>query len=183
MKKITILTILLIFLIKINFLFADESIESKIQRAMSAAPLDISSKATIMDVDGKVLRKGTNGWTCMPGVSLIPGDTHPMCNDEVWMKWMEAVAQNKPFSTDVIGVSYMMQGDALVNNMDPGDNQMQKGEMWVQEGPHLMLLIPKKQMLKNLPNDPFAGGPYVMWGKTPLVHVMVPLKAKTKEVD
>ena len=35
--------------------------------AMSAAPSNVSSKATIIDSTGKVLRNGSNGWTCMPG--------------------------------------------------------------------------------------------------------------------
>ena len=35
--------------------------------AMTAAPTNVSSKATIIDSKGKLLRKGSNGWTCMPG--------------------------------------------------------------------------------------------------------------------
>ena len=97
----------------------EESVEDKIARAMSAGPADLSSNATIVDVDGTVLREGSNGWTCMPGIALIPGDKHPMCNDAVWTAWMKAAAEGTEFSTDVIGVSYMLQGDALVNNDDP----------------------------------------------------------------
>jgi len=26
--------------------------------------------------------------------------------------------------------------------------------------------------------DPYAGGPYVMWAGTPMVHIMVPVEAK-----
>ena len=63
-----------------------ESVDDKIARAASAAPMDISGEATIMDVDGTILRNGSNGWVCLPGVGLIPGDEHPMCNDAVWMK-------------------------------------------------------------------------------------------------
>ena len=37
-----------------------------------------------------------------------------MCNDPVWMKWMAAVASGSEFSTDVVGVSYMLQGDAML---------------------------------------------------------------------
>jgi len=43
------------------------------------------------------------------------------------------------------------------------------------ERPHLMLLMPSASMLEGVNRDPFAGGPYVMWGDTPLVHVMVPV--------
>lgn len=178
MKK-SIFLVIVLFLVSFTLSFAnEESVEAKIARAMSAAPSDISLKAKIIDVDGKLLRKGTNGWTCMPGVSLIPGDKNPMCNDKVWMKWMKAVAENKPFSTEVIGVSYMLQGDALVNNDNPSATDPKDGGMWVQEGPHIMLLIPQYEMISNLPRNPFVGGPYVMWDKTPLVHVMVPVEAK-----
>jgi hypothetical protein len=153
-----------------------ESSEAKIARAMTAAPARISDNATIMDVDGTILRKGSNGWTCLPGIGLIPGDKHPMCNDGVWMEWMKAAGASQPFTTDVIGVAYMLAGDALVNNDDPAATDPADGGVWVQEGHHLMMLMPAA-MMADLPRDPSAGGPYVMWDKTPLVHVMVPLDA------
>ncbi|MEX0827799.1 MAG: hypothetical protein WD005_02495 [Haliea sp.] len=155
-----------------------ESVDDKIARAMSAAPSDISAEATIMDVDGTVLRGGSNGWVCLPGVGLIPGDDHPMCNDAVWMQWMAAAGSGSAFSTDVIGISYMLQGDAMVNNDNPMATDPNDGGVWVQDGPHLMMLFPNMDMLADLPRDPFAGGPYVMWGETPLAHVMVPIEAK-----
>ncbi|MCF8474209.1 MAG: hypothetical protein K9G26_05865 [Emcibacter sp.] len=151
--------------------------EIKIARAVSAAPTSISDNATVMDVDGSLLRQGSNGWTCFPGVGLIPGNKNPMCNDAVWMAWMKAAGEGAPFSTDVIGYSYMLQGDALVNNNNPAATDPNDGGVWVQEGPHLMMLMPK-EMTKNLPRDPFAGGPYVMWDGTSMVHVMVPVTVK-----
>jgi len=157
-----------------------ESVEDRIARAMSAAPSDISEDATIVDVDGTVLREGTNGWTCMPGVSLIPGDRHPMCNDSTWTKWMKAAAAGEPFTTDVVGVSYMLQGDAMVNNNNPAATDPNDGGTWVQEGPHLMLLVPSSDQLAGMSRDPYSGGPYVMWDNTPLVHVMVPVEAKAE---
>jgi hypothetical protein len=155
-------------------------LDVKLARAMSAAPSDISGAATIVDVDGAVLRQGANGWTCIPGIPLIPGDEHPMCNDATWMNWLEAAKTGGKFSTDVVGVSYMLQGDALVHNMDPAASMPDHGAMWVQEGPHLMMLFPSPQMIANLPRDPHAGGPYVMWDNTPMVHVMMPIEPKSK---
>ena len=58
------------------------SSETKIARALEAAPPSITDKATIIDTDGTVLRKGTNGWTCLPASAA---GSHPMCNDAVWM--------------------------------------------------------------------------------------------------
>ena len=151
-----------------------ETAEAKIARAMLAAPASISANATIMDVDGTVLREGSNGWTCFPGVGLIPGDKHPMCNDAVWMKWMAAAGAGEAFETDVIGYSYMLAGDAMVNNDDPAATDRNEG-VWVQEGPHLMILLPASMPLDGINRDPFAGGPYLMWGDTPMRHVMIPV--------
>ena len=67
---------------------SEESDMAKIKRAVRAAPRNITDEATIMDADGRILREGSNGWTCFPGVPLISGDKHPMCNDAVWMEWL-----------------------------------------------------------------------------------------------
>ncbi|MCH8140924.1 MAG: hypothetical protein IH908_04935 [Proteobacteria bacterium] len=158
----------------------EDSIEARIARAKSAAPANISDEATIVDVDGTILLKGSNRWTCLPGIGLIPGDKHPMCNDAAWMGWMKAAAAGEPFSTDVIGISYMLMGDALVNNNDPNATDPNDGGVWVQEGPHVMMLMPTREMMADLPRDPFIGGPYVMWGNTPLEHVMVPVPGPAK---
>ncbi len=155
-----------------------ETNAEKITRAKTAAPSDITEQATFLDLDGTLLQQGTNGWVCFPGVPLKPGDTHPLCNDAVWMKWIKAVSSDEPFSTDVLGISYMLAGDAMVNNADPAATDINDGGLWVQEGPHLMILFPDKNMVASLPTDPYAGGPYVMWSDTPLWHVMVPVEAK-----
>jgi len=155
--------------------YSGESTAEKIARAQSAAHPGISKNATIKDVDGTVLKKGTNGWTCMPGI--MPGDKNPMCNDAVWGKMMKAVAAKADFKTDRIGISYMMQGDAMVSNSSPYATDKNNGDVWVKEGPHLMIIVPKA-MLKGLSDDPFNGGPYVMWKDTPYAHIMVPVNAE-----
>lgn len=159
---------------------SDESDAAKIRRAMMAAPGNISADATILDADGTVLREGSNGWTCFPGVPLIPGDKHPMCNDAVWMAWLsDLFAGMDPTPPSTIGYSYMLRGDALVNNDNPVAGPGDPG-MWDQEGPHLMILYPPGIDISHLPRDPNAGGPYVMWDGTPLVHVMVPLTVRDR---
>lgn len=155
-----------------------ETAEAKIARAITAAPSDITNDATIMDIDGAVLRAGTNGWVCLPGVGLISGDQHPMCNDAVWMKWMAAMASGSAFTTDVIGVAYMMVGDPLLNVANPMATDPNDGGVWRQEGAHIMLLFPDIGVLADLPRNPFVGGPYVMWGGTPMEHVILPIDAK-----
>ena len=174
-----------------NVVASNESAAAKIQRAMKAAPSSISAGATIRDVDEywTVLREGEpgNNWTCFPGVPLNPGDKHPMCNDEVWMKWLDAVVilfatgfKEWVLDTDTVGYSYMLRGDALVfnNSPDPGQGDP---DLLDQEGPHLMMLFPESVDLSGFPRDPYAGGPFVMCGESEfaqlnnLIHVMVPL--------
>lgn len=150
-----------------------ESNQDKVKRAMSAAPAMISKQALILDMDGSVLRKGSNGWTCYPGVPLIPGSKDPMCNDSVWQAWIKAASKGENFKTDVIGFSYMLAGDGLVSNDNPGETDQTKGN-WIKEGPHLMVLLPKSA-LGSIPATPAAPGPYVMWGATPMFHLMVPV--------
>lgn len=159
---------------------SEESDTAKIKRAIRAAPDNITDDATIMDADGTILREGTNGWTCFPGVPVTPGDKHPMCNDAVWMEWLAALYSgalfaDPPWTPPTIGYSYMLLGDALVNNNDPFATDPNDGGVWDQEGPHLMMLFPDPLDYALLPKDPDAGGPYVMYYDTPLVHVMVPI--------
>lgn len=146
--------------------------EAKIERAREAAPDRISQAATVVDTDGTVLHEGTNGWTCLPEVA--PGYGYPICADDVWMGFLEAMLAGETHETDRIGISYMLAGDANVNNFDPADREQDEGEVWVQEGPHLMIAVPDPAMLEGLPTDPHRGGPYVMWSGTPYAHVMVP---------
>lgn len=147
--------------------------EAKIQRAMEAAPPAISQDAAVIDVDGTVLREGSNGWTCI--VEVAPGYGFPMCNDDVWMDLRAAILSQSEFDTDRIGISYMLAGDAHVNNADPYDTEPDEGETWVKEGPHLMIAVPDPAMLEGVPTDPRSEEPYVMWGDTPYAHIMVPV--------
>lgn len=158
----------------------DESTADKIARAMLAAPSDISAKATIVDMDGTLLRKGTNDWVCYPGIILIPGDKHPMCNDPTWDAFFKAAKNGTEFKAKVIATSYMLQGDALVNNDNPAATDHGDGGMWVKDGPHIMMLFPDPAMIAHFPRNPYAGGPYVMWDNTPLMHVMFPVESKVK---
>jgi hypothetical protein len=158
---------------------ADESKAAKIARAMRAAPTAISKNATIVDVDGTVLRSGSNGWHCLPGSA--PGNNHPVCNDEVWMRLMKALDSKADFKADRMGVSYMLQGDAPVNNADPFDTRRDAGEVWIEEGPHLMILMPDPKTLEGISDDPNNDGPYVMWKGTPYAHIMVPVAPRPQK--
>ena len=65
--------------------------------AMSAAPSNVSSEATIIDSTGKVLREGSNDWTCMPGTP--PNENvNPMCVDQAWQKWCKPLWHKPPMT-------------------------------------------------------------------------------------
>ena len=154
--------------------------EEIIELAMSAAPVNVSSKATIMGSDGTILKKGSNGWVCMPGTP--PNENvNPMCVDPAWQNWLQeymkgSVGEAHDYNSETasFGVSYMLIGDIPVDNDEAFNPDTSKGN-WVAEGPHLMLLLPES-LMKDLPKDPYAGGPYVMWEGSEFVHVMVPLQ-------
>ena len=149
--------------------------EQIIEIAMSAAPSNVSNNATIISHDGALLRDGDNGWVCMPG-SPPNENVNPMCVDKAWQKWLAAYMAQGEYDSEEegFGMSYMLQGDTAVDNDDPFNTDKSKG-VWIQEGPHLMMLMPAS-LMKDMPRDPYAGGPYVMWEGNDFVHVMVPLE-------
>lgn len=156
-----------------------DSTQTQISRAMQAAPESIGRNATVVDHDGTVLRAGSNGWTCLPTAG--PGSNHPMCNDAVWMGLMQAISHKGVYRADRIGISYMLAGDDPVNNADPFDTHRDPGEVWVQEGPHLMIFLPDAKMLEEISDDPDNGGPYVMWKGTDYAHIMVPVGPRSAQ--
>src|SRR5271169_2964530 len=86
-----------------KFTTSAHSDEWKIANALSAGPASITEHAAVIDwpanpKDGmsqsRVLRQGTNGWTCMPDVPGRP-QHDPMCLDETMMKWLMATQAGK----------------------------------------------------------------------------------------
>lgn len=155
-------------------LFAqDMDVEAKIASAMSAAPSRISQDATIQDSDGTVLKEGTNGWTCIPGGPK--GSTKfPMCNDQIFMKWMATVWNDKPFSTEQIGYSYMLAGGYAANFKNPKAEGPEATDNYF-EGPHMMLVLPNRDMRNMLSDNPLDGGIFVLWKDTPMELVIIPI--------
>lgn len=150
---------------------AQQSDEELIAGAESAAPAVIAENATIKTHDGKVLREGSNGWTCYPGTKAVG----PMCNEPQWDALLAAWGNKEPTDVEELSISYMLagEGDAIgVSNTDPFATEPTEDNDWVKEGPHLMILVPDPAMLEGLstnPEDPV----YVMWKDTPYAHIMV----------
>jgi hypothetical protein len=138
----------------------------------------IASDASVITVDaaGKMtsLRKGTNGWTCMPDNPQTPGKD-PMCMDANALKWAEAWMGHKPPPPNNVGLMYMLQGGSDASNVDPWGAKPADGK-WIETGPHVMI-VGADSLNKLYPSDanPDTSKPYVMFGGTPYAHMMIPI--------
>lgn len=146
-----------------------------IKKAESGAPAAVSKDATIaaMSDDMKstrTLRKGTNGYTCMPAPD-------PMCADQNAMAWFDAYMNKKDPPAGKIGFVYMLAGDHGASNTDPYAEKQTPTNNWVRTGPHVMI-VGGKGMTADYPHaakaDPTKA--YVMWPGTPYEHLMLPVK-------
>ena len=160
---------------------AQTDTQAKIEDAMSAAPPSISANATILDYPAEpggekiVLRKGTNGWTCLPDNPNLPAK-NPMCVDDQWMELFGAVADKRDPNITQIGFAYFLQGGATRSNTNPWDTGMTPDNEWMEvQVPHVGIVYPDKALLEGVPTDPNNGGPWVMWRNTPYVHIMLPM--------
>jgi hypothetical protein len=146
-----------------------------LEDALSAADVNMRESVAVMDWEGNTLQEGSGGYACFPTPPQLAPGPAPMCFDGPWQAWGDAWMNKKPYSTDKIGISYMLAGDRGASNIDPYAEGPTDDNDWVQEGPHIMLVAPDPAMLAGIPRDPSAGGPYVMWDGTPYAHVMIPV--------
>jgi hypothetical protein len=158
---------------------ASASAGSRIDVAMSGAPMAIAAQARIVELDasgGMVeLRPGSNEWLCIvDDTPAAPGDS-PDCLDERWQRWFESYAKGEAPRIDGIGVAYMLQGSLSPSNTDPLAVTPPPGADWMVDGPHMMIIAPDPAMLRGFPTDHGHGGPYVMYAGTPYAHLMVPV--------
>lgn len=153
--------------------------EAMIKNAMSAGLAAIAKDASVvhMTADGKMeeLRKGTNGWTCMPDDPSTPSND-PMCLDANSMAWADGWMNHKPVVMKGPGFAYMLQGGGSASNTDPFAKEPPKGQKWMVEPPHLMYFPVNAKELENWTDDQKTGGPWVMWKGTPYAHLMIPAK-------
>ena len=136
--------------------------QAKIASALSAGPTNITDHATVAEPDGhgglKVLRPGTNDFTCMPG---DPGTASPpLCADKVAMQWMKDFEEHKPKPTTTVpGIEYMLAGATQRSDSDPFD----KTSPPIKVGPHWMILWAFDPATSGLPTKHKATGAYIMW--------------------
>ena len=150
-----------------------------IESAMRAAPATLAKDAAVVmaNPDGtmKMLREGSNGFTCMPDNPNTPGHD-PMCMDANAMKWAEAWIGKKPPPPNNVGLMYMLSGGSDASNTDPYGTKPADGK-WVETGPHVMV-VGADSLNKLYPagDKPDTTKPYVMFGGTPYAHVMMPIQ-------
>ena len=151
-----------------------------IASAMKAAPAAIAKNATVIDVgaDGKirVVRPGTNGFTCMGDNPATPGPD-PMCGDANAMEWVNAWIGHQPPPAGKVGFMYMLEGGTDASNTDPHATQPTADNHWVKTGPHVMV-VGAKGLMSGYPRgaDPDTSVAYVMWPDTPYEHLMIPVQ-------
>jgi hypothetical protein len=153
-----------------TFTTSAHSDEWKIANALSAGPTSITEHATVIDwpanpndgmSHGRVLRQGTNGWTCMPDIPGRP-QHDPMCVDETMMKWLMATMAGKKPDIDRVGLSYMLMGEARQGqHAIPAKDPSQIKE-WFYVGPHIMVVLPDsaKDALRGINQDLSNDLPY-----------------------
>lgn len=149
------------------------------QSAMSAGPMAVVKNATIMGMDDKMqprtIRKGTNGWTCLPDMPQSPGKD-PMCLDQNGLAWAMALMSKTNPPAGKMGFGYMLAGGSDASNTDPFATKPAAGHQWIETGPHVMVLNPGTSFAGYPATPGDAKTPYVMWGGTPYQHLMIPVK-------
>ena len=138
-----------------------KSKEWMIKILSTAAPSFIGNNASVATYDGKVLREGTNGWTCSPGRPMPKDgykdaqDTNASCADIEGFKWVEAYVNGTKPDMNRDAYIWMLHGDV---------------------GPHLMLMPKDIKTVENFTTDFTTGEPYQMFKGTPYAHLMIPFE-------
>ena len=155
--------------------------DEMIKNAMSAAPKAVGENASVVTFDDKmnmvVLKKGTNGFTCLPNDPTTPSND-PMCVDENGLAWTMALIKKEPAPPEgKIGFGYMLQGETATSNVDQFAPPPADGK-WHEAGPHVMIFNPKAAAITGYPQPgekPDVTQPWVMWAGSPYEHLMIPV--------
>jgi hypothetical protein len=133
----------------------------KIASALQSGPKFVTRNATVLDWptspsgDFRVLRAGTNGWSCLPG---FPGGTHdePGCFDQVFLQFVKDNLADRTPNVQSVGISYMYGGKWVPNK----SRAMGSGNEF-HVGPHIMIIGLDQKMMQTLSQDGSNGESYV----------------------
>ncbi len=175
------------------------STEWKVWAYSTAAPSYIAANCTVIDVDGTVLREGTNGWTAMAanprGMAdpengwKDPHEAMPMVGDGPALKWAMAFMSGQTPEMDADGWAWMLHGDMGEDNRkhlvidEEGVAKAKADGEWIESGPHLMLFPKDPASLEGQSTNFNTGAPYVMFKGTGYDHLMIPVEDYYKYQD
>jgi len=152
-----------------------------IARAQSAAPVDVGNDAAVILFDEKgrptTLRKGTNGWTCVPYDVGTPTRS-PLCLNQGGLAWYSAALAGKQPDANIVGYSYMLKGGSVWSNVDPAATKPGSGKTYVALPPHVMIMNAKLAKESGLPSGetaPNTTKPFVLLGGTPFAVIILPV--------
>jgi hypothetical protein len=150
----------------------------KIASALRAGPKFVTRNATILDWptstggEFRVLRAGTNGWTCLPGA---PGAAHdePGCFDQVFLQFMKDSIAGRTPNVQSVGISYMYGGFWVPNK----SHTTGSGDEF-HVGPHIMIIGLDQKTLQPLNRDGSNGEPYVnhLAGQHSELFLVIPVR-------
>lgn len=151
----------------------DQEKAIKIARARRSGPIQITQDATVAEMDHQgtltVLRRGNNGWICIPGNENKVGDP-PMCLDEFGMQWfMDIFAGRSAPTIKAPGLCYMLCGATQHSNDTPFDRTSPA----IPIGPHWMVLWPFDAKHCGLPTTVRDAGAWIMFAGTPYAYLHI----------
>jgi hypothetical protein len=157
--------------------------QADIALALSAAPASVGARAAVirMDDSGRMteLRRGDNGWTCMPRDPGSPVD-YPVCVDQNGLAWYRAVMSGRDPDRGKVGYSYMLQGGSSWSNVDPTATKLPPGEKThITIPPHIMIMNARLAEESGFPSGqahPDTHRPFVAYGGTPSAILIIPVK-------
>jgi len=130
--------------------------------ALSAGPAHIAKDASVMihDENGKLVevRKGANGFTCVPMVDPTT-QPDPVCMDKLVLQYYESYMKGDPKPANTApGISYMAQG---AHHWEKNGKVLKKGEpgaQLIKDPPHVMIMWPFDSRTTGIPTCPIDPG-------------------------
>jgi len=152
--------------------------ESEGGRASDSGPNFITKDATILDRpskaggDYRVLRKGTNEWTCLPGDPTMPHD-EPGCFDPAFLQFIKDAHAGRTPHIERVGISYMYAGAWRPH----AGRESEPPEKYYHVGPHIMILTPNQADLRGYNTDASNGMPYInSLSSRPEMFLVIPIR-------
>jgi hypothetical protein len=149
----------------------------KIADALRAGPAFVTKDATLLDWPAapggeyRVLRKGSNEWTCLPG---RPEGAHdePGCFDQAFLQFIKDSMTGRTPNLQSPGISYMYGGFWVPNK----SHAMGSGDEF-HVGPHIMIIGLDQKLLQTFNHDASNGEPYVnhLPGRSEL-YLVIPIR-------